>query len=409
MKKILVLLGVVISLILVACGGGGAENSLDGRTPVSEEPKFGSASGTPTATPAPSVIRAPAVMPTPAAVFASESSLALPVPAKVVLESDSFQPQVLSSLEVTQRKIISNASIAVEVEVVQTAITEVRTIAESLGGFVEHLSSSGSPEHQRATMTIRVPQDQFFSALERIETLGEVQSQSVGSEDVSEQFIDLEARLKSSLREEQSLLSLLEKTEGVGEILAIERELSRIRSEIERLQGQLNFLERRVDLATIGVTLIPPREEFVEPPSAALTIGVSKVTASVDEIKSLVSSLNGEVDRVILSVRDGEESANVSLRIFPSDFEQTLASLERQGDVVSKELREGKDFSDSEVATREEPDARIDVALFKAPDSSNTGLIIAIAAPTGGVGLALVLGLLVYAAYRVGRRRSSSS
>ena len=188
---------------------------------------------------------------------------------KVVLESDSFQPQVLSSLEVTQRKIISNASIAVEVEVVQTAITEVRTIAESLGGFVEHLSSSGSPEHQRATMTIRVPQDQFLSALERIETLGEVQSQSVGSEDVSEQFIDLEARLKSSLREEQSLLSLLEKTEGVGEILAIERELSRIRSEIERLQGQLNFLERRVDLATIGVTLIPPREESVEPPSAA--------------------------------------------------------------------------------------------------------------------------------------------
>ena len=269
MKKILVLLGVGISLILVACGGGGTENSLDGRAPVSEEPKCGSASGTPTATPAPAVIRAPAVMPTPATVFASESSLVLPVPAKVVLESDSFQPQVLSSLEVTQRKIISNASIAVEVEVVQTAITEVRTIAESLGGFVEHLSSSGSPEHQRATMTIRVPQDQFFSALERIETLGEVQSQSVGSEDVSEQFIDLEARLKSSLREEQSLLSLLEKTEGVGEILAIERELSRIRSEIERLQGQLNFLERRVDLATIGVTLIPPREEFVEPPSAA--------------------------------------------------------------------------------------------------------------------------------------------
>ena len=202
---------------------------------------------------------------------------------------------------------------------------------------------------------------------------------------------------------------MLEKTEGVGEILAIERELSRIRSEIERLQGQLNFLERRVDLATIGVTLIPPREEFVEPPSAALTIGVSKVTASVDDIKSLVSSLNGEVDRVILSVQDGEESANVSLRIFPSDFEQTLASLERQGNVVSKELREGKDPSAGGPMTREEPDARIDVALFKALDSSNTGLIIAIAAPTGGVGLALVLGLLVYVAYRVGRRRAENT
>ena len=99
----------------------------------------------------------------------------------------------------------------------------------------------------------------------------------------------------------------------------------------------------------------------------------------------------------------------MSLRIFPSDFEQTLSSLERQGEVVSKELREGEGLAEGEVAIREEPDARINVALFKVTDSSNTGLIIAIAAPTGGVGLALALGLLVYAAYRVGRRRSSSS
>jgi hypothetical protein len=170
----------------------------------------------------------------------------------------------------------------------QTAVNEVRAIAESLGGFVEQLSSSGGSERQQAHMTIRVPQNQFFTALERIEALGEVQNRNLGSEDVSEQFIDLEARLKSALREEQSLLSLLERAQQVSEILTIERGLSRLRSEIERLQGQLNFLERRVELATITVSLFPPSEEVPQPPSASLLVEDSDVPSSVNEVKNRV-------------------------------------------------------------------------------------------------------------------------
>ena len=88
--------------------------------------------------------------------------------------------------------------------------------------------------------------------------VGKVQSKNFGSEDVSERFIDLQARLKSSLREDESLLSLLDRTSTVIEVLAIERELTRVRLDIERLQGQLNFLERRIDLATITVSLSSP-------------------------------------------------------------------------------------------------------------------------------------------------------
>ena len=103
-----------------------------------------------------------------------------------------------------------------------------------------------------------MPQAQFSSAVEQIELVGKVQSKNLGSEDVSERFIDLQARLKSSLREEESLLSLLDRTSTVIEVLAIERELTRVRLDIERLQGQLNFLERRIDLATITVSLSSP-------------------------------------------------------------------------------------------------------------------------------------------------------
>ena len=103
-----------------------------------------------------------------------------------------------------------------------------------------------------------MPQAQFSSAVEQIELVGKVQSKNLGSEDVSERFIDLQARLKSSLREDESLLSLLDRTSTVIEVLAIERELTRVRLDIERLQGQLNFLERRIDLATITVSLSSP-------------------------------------------------------------------------------------------------------------------------------------------------------
>ena len=74
------------------------------------------------------------------------------------------------------------ASVSIEVAVVEVAIREVRIVAEGLGGFVEQLSASGDPGRQQANMTIRVPGAQFFTALERMEALGEVRSQTLGSE-----------------------------------------------------------------------------------------------------------------------------------------------------------------------------------------------------------------------------------
>ena len=65
-----------------------------------------------------------------------------------------------------QRQVVSQASVSMEVDEVPDAVAQVRAIAESLGGFVEQLSSSGGPEHQQSTMTIRVPQAEFFTALE---------------------------------------------------------------------------------------------------------------------------------------------------------------------------------------------------------------------------------------------------
>ena len=313
---------------------------------------------------------------------------------------------VPGALDVAQRQVISQASVSMEVDEVPAAVAQVRAIAESLGGFVGQLSSSGGPERQQSTMTIRVPQAEFFTTLEHIKSLGKVRSENVGSEDVTERFIDLEARLRSALREEESLLSLLERANQVSEILAIERELSRIRSDVERDQGQLNFLERRVDLSTITVSLFPPDAEVAEPPSGSLTIEVSDVSRSVEEIKTLVSGVGGELDRVFVAMRDGEESSEVTLRVFSKNFEQVLSSVEARGIVRAKEVRETTAPMEGTATSPEEPDARIDIS-FVEKESSVVGRIIAIAAPVGGVALVALLGLLFYVAYSAGRRRSN--
>jgi hypothetical protein len=311
-----------------------------------------------------------------------ESALSVGVPApmaemevirEVVRESAASAGGVSASngaMQIAQRKVISSASISLVVDVVETAIEQAQAAVEGLGGFVEHLSSSGGPRQQQASMTLRVPQEQFSAAVSAIEALGAVESRNLGTEDVSAQFIDLEARLKSSLGEEQSLLRLLERTSTVGEILTIERELFRVRADIERSQGQLNFLERRVDLATINLFLVPLEDRVAVPPSASLGIDVDGVGERVDAIKAMVASADGTVDRVFLSVRFGRERADLTLNVFTRDFARIVDFLEDQGEVTTKELTEQTSGTVSGSNLPEKPNARIEVSLL---DESGVG------------------------------------
>ena len=206
--------------------------------------------------------------------------------------------------------------------------------------------------------------------------------------------------MKSVQREELSLLSLLERAQNIGEILTIERELTRIRSELERLQGQLNFLERRVDLATISVFLSPPQKDNGQAPSGSFTIESSNVGGSVDTIKAVVVQAGGEVDRVFTSTQDGRQRALMTVRVFAKDFDMLAAAVEDQGGLVSKEVREGK-AGDSDS---EEPNARLEIT-FQEKESSTLGRNLTIFAPLGSLGVIAVLGVMLYGAYRMGIRR----
>ena len=365
---------------------------------------FGAAAQEPI--PIPAATSAPGAIPMP-----------MPTPALLMIDSlEAVKKQVSGkrgpagqdapsgALKTSQRKIISAASISVQVEAAQDAANAMQTIAEGLGGFVEHLNISGDVEEKRATMIIRVPQAQFLIALERIEALGKVLRKNLGSEDVSETFIDLEARLNSALREEESFLSLLDKSSTVTDVLAIERELARVRLEIERFQGQLNYLTRRVDLATITVSLEPPSLSAPEPPSASLAMEVSNVKADVKDLKALLSSLNGTLDSVVLSERDNIERAYLEARVFSADFETIMDFLEDLGKVKRKEMREGVPGEKASPGVEEKPAAAVAVSLFEKQRSVNVPLVIGVILGAAGF---MLLVLLLYGVYRLGVHRRS--
>ena len=271
------------------------------------------------------------------------------------------------TLQLADRKIISTGNITVEVDDVESSVMAVEAIVDGMGGYVEVLSRSGGDDFSRASLTIRVPQGQFASAYDRIRDLGEVLNEHQGSEDVSEQFIDLEARLNSALREEQSYLSLLGRTSNVGEVLAIERELARVRADIERYQGQLEFLSRRVDLSTIYVELVPEEGPFIEPPNGYLRLTVDDVPGSMDRVRSIIASYEGEIRGGTIHSDDGEQRADLDARVFYADFRTVLNELERVGDVASKSIREP--VRDLDGGEERRPEARIFVQLEE-PDNS---------------------------------------
>lgn len=317
------------------------------------------------------------------------------------------------AVQTAGRQVIQTASLTVQVEDVDAAADSVRETAEAVGGFVEQLQVSSQEQGGDGFVVIRVPVDQFFDAMERLRLLGEVLFQNVGAQDVTEQLVDLDARLRSLQAEEVRLIDLLEQADTVSEILVVESELSRIRLNIERLAAQQASLERRVALSTITVSLVPPRAFFTEPPSASFGIEVGNVERRMEEVKDLAERLGGVVDRASLRVIDDEESANVSIRVPRDGFDEAVSAIEQLGDVRSKQIEEGgaPRFELPEGAVIEEPDepdASISVALAEGEDSSDTALIASLAGSLGGVALLVVIGLAIWLLRR-GARPSTAA
>jgi hypothetical protein len=165
-----------------------------------------------------------------------------------------------------ERKIIRNATLTLEVEQPTKAMQTIASIAEARGGFVvtsdsvRHVGTKGSKSYEVVTVEIRVPAAQFDAALAEIRGAAgnNVTAQKITGKDVTEEYIDLEARLRTQKALEAQLMEIMKRAQEVEDAISVQRELTNVRTEIERIEGRRRFLENQSSLSTISVTLQPP-------------------------------------------------------------------------------------------------------------------------------------------------------
>lgn len=154
-------------------------------------------------------------------------------------------------------KVIRNGTLSIVVESPATAVAGVEKIIAGIpGAFIATAEVRQLRERQPSMFTLRVPAEAFDQAMSALRALAqEVLVEQVAARDVTEEYTDLDARLRNLQAAETQLLTFLEKAEAVDDLLKVEKRLAEVRQEIEQLQGRVNVLENRIALATIHLLL----------------------------------------------------------------------------------------------------------------------------------------------------------
>ena len=173
--------------------------------------------------------------------------------------------------------LVRTARVELEVSSLDSAIGAARHIVDRHGGFAagldRNLAVSWRPQ---AALTLRVPVSQLDAAVEALASLGEVETVSIATQDVSEEFVDVTARLENARRLERRLLELLSRGTGkLTDVLQVEEKLASVREEVERIEGRRRWLQTRSDISIIELAL----HEAGTPPAPRATSAIGDAFA----------------------------------------------------------------------------------------------------------------------------------
>jgi hypothetical protein len=156
--------------------------------------------------------------------------------------------------------IIRTGTSSIEVDSLEPAVARVRELARRVGGYVANTQMQAGREQVRSAMLeIRLPSSRFDEVITGLHPIGRVESVNVTAEDVGEEYVDVAARVLNSHRLEQRLIEVLNtKTGKLRDVLEVERELARVREEIERMEGRMRYLRTRTSVSTFSITVHEP-------------------------------------------------------------------------------------------------------------------------------------------------------
>ena len=202
------------------------------------------------------------------------------VEGKKVATADEAAPKgALSSnldvpgqVKLERSMIIRTGQVSVQVDSLDAAIRVVTELASRFGGFIANTSmQTGEGAQRTATLEIRLPADRYSGALDQLAKVGKIISATTNAQDVGEEFVDVTARVTNAKRLEERLLNLLATRTGkLEDVLGVERELARVREEIERYEGRIRYLKAQVAMSTLSITVFEPAPIVGQPGSNVL-------------------------------------------------------------------------------------------------------------------------------------------
>jgi len=234
------------------------------------------------------------------------------------------------------RKLVRNATAELEVVSFDESVQKITAFAAEEKGYVSTTNSEKQENGKlRGEIVVKVLPDNLDRFLGKLRGIGELKNQALTTEDVTKSYFDTESRLKNARLMEQRLIEILKtKSKDVADLLEVEKELGRVREEIETMQGELKFMDSQVAFATVTITLAEKNMNvpaaFLLKERAQLSLYATEVEKTYNDIKALASSrsrgvqiTNAQIDRD----NTGRVSARLSLLLAPEESDAVINKI----------------------------------------------------------------------------------
>ena len=249
------------------------------------------------------------------------------------------KPGETPASEVANRKLVRNATVELEIVAFDDAVQKITAFANEERGYVATTNSQKQANGKlRGQVIVKVLPENLDRFLQKIRGLGELKNQTLGTEDVTRAYFDTDARLKNARVMEERLIEMLKtKTGKVSDLLQVEKELSRVREDIEKMQGELKYLDSQVQFATVTISLA---EKDMEEPAAflikersQLALYAPDVEKIYNDIKALASQKVQITNAQLNRDYSGRISATMSMLIAPEESDAVIARVKSFGRV----------------------------------------------------------------------------
>jgi hypothetical protein len=284
------------------------------------------------------------------------------------------EPSPMAQSAFVNRKLIRNASVDLEIVSFDEAVQKITAFASEEKGYVATTKSEKQENGKLSgEVVVKVLPENLDRFLQKIRGLGELKNQTLGTEDITKNYFDTDSRLKNARVMESRLVDMLKKkSDDINDLLQVEKELGRVREEIEKMQGDLKFWDSQVQFATVTISLaekdLEQAAKYLLKERAQLALYTPEVEKVYNDLKALASPkvqiTNAQLDRD----NTGRVSARVSMLIAPEESDGVIAKAKGMGRVENFQVQTervaqgGEQMSENATTKRDKVELNISIS-----------------------------------------------